>query len=138
MEQAAGLPEGALILPVAVLWGHVTHLADSHISAVSNAILFKSACIQAAGLLSVCPATVQDSPWEQYRVHISVFPQSTRLEMCRYSNTKRQIQCTLKFKVCEELHCLVQQPLEMRAKHTSQIVGGFSESQTLNNLITPK
>lgn len=67
MEQAAELPQEAMILPLAMSWGHITHLADSHNSNVNNSILIKSGHTQAAGFLSVCLATAQDSPWEHVR-----------------------------------------------------------------------
>ena len=67
MEQAAGLPEETMILPWAMILGHITHLADSHNSAVNNSILIESGHTQGAGFLSVCWAITQDLPWEHVR-----------------------------------------------------------------------
>ena len=47
MEQTAGLPEETMILPWAMILGHITHLADSHNSAVDNSILIESGHTQA-------------------------------------------------------------------------------------------
>ena len=67
MEQAAGLPEETMILSWAMILCHITHLADSHDSAVNNSILVESGHTQSAGLLRVCWATTQDLPWEHVR-----------------------------------------------------------------------
>lgn len=67
MEQTTPLPEEAMILPSAMLRGHITHLAHSHSSAVGNSVLIMSDHSQAAGFLSVCPATARISPWEHVR-----------------------------------------------------------------------
>lgn len=67
MEQITPLPEEAMILPSAMLWDHITHLALSHSSAVHNSILIISDHTQAAGFLGVCPATAWISPWEHVR-----------------------------------------------------------------------
>ena len=76
MEQTTQLPEEAMILPSAMLWGHITHLAHSHSSAVNSSVLVMSDHTQAAGFLSVCPATARISPWEHVRNSHTQHPSS--------------------------------------------------------------